>query len=172
MHTRPIRPKDSAVRCIMAKPGTGEYATQLVSTPRTTDQAMGISRQEIRQANGSAYFNDLRRKDNERGKRANGCAHQAGKRRDGNLMRCIGCDKVVGLWCVPQAAARRAVRRPNPVLPVVFDMDDPNSPLAAIQFALDRLFRPEVRTSKRQPRPYAPADAHTRRQPLRRRRHA
>lgn len=138
-------------RCVAAWPSLGmrEYALQLASTPRTTDQAMGISRRAVRQANGSAYLNDLQRKDNERGKRASGCAHKAGKRRDGNLVRCIGCDKVVGLWRAPQATTRRAVRRPSPVLPVVFDMDDPNNPLAAVQFALDRLFRPEVRTSKK-----------------------
>ena len=103
-------------RCVAAWPSLGmrEYALQLASTPRTTDQAMGISRRGVRQANGSAYLNDLQRKDNERGKRASGCAHKAGKRRDGNLVRCIGCDKVVGLWRAPQATTRRAVRRPSP----------------------------------------------------------
>jgi hypothetical protein len=109
---------------------------------------MGINNRAIRRVNGRVEHQERQRRNERREKSASGCTHKAGKRRDGNVMRCVGCDKIVGLWRVAdvrmETAARRKDRGPQPQPPVSFDMADSSNPLAAVQFALERLFRGEL----------------------------
>src|ERR1700736_3131328 len=98
---------------------------------------MGISNEAIRRANSGAEHQERQRRDAARDKKsASGCTHKAGKRREGNAMRCVGCDKIVGLWRVADvrmaAAARRKDRAPQPQPAVSFDMGDSSNPLAAV----------------------------------------
>lgn len=109
---------------------------------------MGISNRAIKRANGRVEHQERQRRDERREKSAGGCSHKAGKRRDGNVMRCVGCDKIVGLWRVADVrmdvAARRKDRQSQPHATVSFDMGDLSNPLAALQFAMERLYRGEL----------------------------